>query len=432
MTTHLPQPVGNAVNWDAVIIGAGAAGLMAGIRAAELGAKVLLLEKGKKAGVKILMSGGTRCNITHHCSNRDIVKAFGKNGECLHSALSGFGVEDAVAFFEGEGVQTKVESTGKVFPVSNRASDVLQALLLRLHRAGAVLWNDCPVTDLRSVMGRFELSTPMGAISTPKVLLCSGGKSFPRCGTIGDGYEWVQNLGHTLIPTYPSLVPLTTPLAWVKALSGITLKDTLVSAGIGSKVLGTDRGAWLFTHFGFSGPAPMNLSRLLTTTNQLGWLRLDSLPDLKAKAVEEIILASIQSHGKKSIAGLLSQAFGEAVPLRWSEALVSQAAILPLKKASEMTSAERQKIVGLLKGIELPVNGSSGFEKAEVTTGGVCIKEVNFKTMESKVVPGLYLAGEILDLDGPIGGYNFQAAWSTGWAAGTSLAHGVKTIAHET
>ena len=427
MTANQLQPVGKAENWDAVIIGAGAAGLMAGIRAAELGAKVLLLEKGKKAGVKILMSGGTRCNITHHCSNRDIVKAFGKNGECLHSVLAGFGVEDAVAFFEAEGVQTKVESTGKVFPVSNRASDVLNALLRRLHRAGAVLWNECPVMDLRSVIEGFELSTQMGTIYTEKVLLCSGGKSFPRCGTTGDGYEWVHNLGHTLLATHPSLVPLTTAVAWVKELSGITLKDTLVTAGIGSKVLGTDRGAWLFTHFGFSGPAPMNLSRLLTTANQMGWLKLDSLPDTKAPVVEEMILATLQPHGKKTIAGLLSQTFGEAIPLRWAEALVAQAAIYPLKKALEMTRSERQKIVAMLKGIELPVSGSSGFEKAEVTTGGVCVKEVNFKTMESKMVPGLFFAGEILDLDGPIGGYNFQAAWSTGWAAGTSLALGVKS-----
>ncbi len=424
MISSQPQPVGYAKKWDSVIIGAGAAGLMAGIRANELGAKVLLLEKGKKAGVKILMSGGTRCNITHHCSNRDIVKAFGKNGECLHSALAGFGVEDAVAFFESEGVQTKVESTGKVFPVSNRASDVLQALLRRLHRAGGTVWNECPVTDLRSVNGRFELNTPMGTIDTSKVLLCSGGKSFPRCGTTGEGYEWVKNLGHTIKPTSPSLVPLTTPLSWVKQLSGITLKDTLVTAGIGSKALGTDRGAWLFTHFGFSGPAPMNLSRLLTTSNQKGWLGLDSLPDLKSKEVEDRILSTIPLHGKKTIASLLSQTFGEAIPLRWAEALVSQATIFPLKKALEMSRAERQKVVELLKGSVLLVDGSGGFEKAEVTSGGVCIKEVNFKTMESKIVPGLFLAGEILDLDGPIGGYNFQAAWSTGWAAGTSLAKG--------
>lgn len=416
----------DAVIWDAVIIGAGAAGLMAGIRAAELGAKVLLLEKGKKPGVKILMSGGTRCNITHHCSNREIAKAFGKNGECLHSVLSGFGVEDAVAFFEGEGVKTKIESTGKVFPVSNKASDVLEALLGRLYRAGARVWNECPVRHFRLVNGTFEMDSAKGIVRSRKVLLSSGGKSFPRCGTTGDGYAWAQELGHTIVPTRPSLVPLITPLDWVGQLSGITLRDTKVGAGVGTKVLGSERGAWLFTHFGYSGPAPMNLSRLLTNTNGTSWLRLDSLPDIKVPEVEEKILAAVPIQGKKGVASMLSLTFGDAVPLRWAEALISMAGVGPQAKATELARTQRQKLVALLKGIELPVSGSSGYEKAEVTTGGVEVKEVCFKTMESKLVPGLYFAGEILDLDGPIGGYNFQSAWSTGWAAGTSLAHGLE------
>lgn len=413
----------NEVIWDAVIIGAGAAGLMAGIRAAELGARVLLLEKGKKPGVKILMSGGSRCNITHHCSNREIAKAFGKNGECLHSVLAGFGVEDAVAFFEAEGVKTKVESTGKVFPVSNKASDVLEALLGRLYRVRAEVWNECPVRRLEWVNGAFEIESEKGLVRAQKTLLSSGGKSFPRCGTTGDGYAWAQALGHTIVPTRPSLVPLITPLPWVRELSGITLKDTKVSAGVGTKIFGTERGAWLFTHFGYSGPAPMNLSRLLTSQGGAGWLRLDSLPDMKAPEVEEKILASIPFQGKKSVASMLSLTFGEFVPLRWAEALVSMVGVGSNTKATELSRSQRQKLVTMLKGIELPVSGSSGYEKAEVTTGGVEVKEVCFKTMESKIVPGLYFAGEILDLDGPIGGYNFQSAWSTGWAAGTSLAN---------
>lgn len=411
--------------WDAVIIGAGAAGLMAGIRAAELGAKVLLLEKGKKPGVKILMSGGTRCNITHHCSNREIAKAFGKNGECLHSVLAGFGVEDAVAFFEGGGVKTKIETTGKIFPVSNKASDVLEALLGRLYRAGAQVGNECPVRDFKLVNGGFEIESSRGIIRAKKVLLSSGGKSFPRCGTTGDGYAWAQALGHTIVPTLPSLVPLITPLDWVGQLSGITLKDTKVSAGAGAKVLGTERGAWLFTHFGYSGPAPMNLSRMLTSTKGPCWLRLDTLPDMKLPEVEEKILAAVPIQGKKTVASMLSLTFGDAVPQRWAEALINQAGIAPQKKTTELSRVERQKLVSLLKGIELPVSGSSGYEKAEVTKGGVEVREVCFKTMESKIVPGLFFAGEILDLDGPIGGFNFQSAWSTGWAAGKSLANGV-------
>ncbi len=371
--------------------------------------------------MKILMSGGTRCNITHQCSNREIARAFGKNGECLHSVLAGFGVEDAIAFFEAEGVKTKVESTGKVFPVSNKASDVLEALLGRLYRAGAQIWNECPVRGLKNDNGQFEIDSARGVVRAKKVLLSPGGKSFPKCGTTGDGYAWAQAFGHKIVPTLPSLVPLITPLTWVGQLSGITLKDTKVSAGIGSKILGSERGAWLFTHFGYSGPAPMNLSRHLTASTGPSWLRLDSLPEMKMSEVEEKIIAAVPLQGKKLVASMLSSIFGESVPLRWAEALIVLAGINPQKKTTELSRTERQKLVGLLKGIELPVSGSSGYEKAEVTTGGVEVREVCFKTMESKIVPGLYFAGEILDLDGPIGGYNFQSAWSTGWAAGTSL-----------
>jgi len=411
--------------WDAIIIGGGAAGLMAAIRAAELGAekgaRILLLEKGKKPGVKILMSGGSRCNITHHCSNRDIATAFGKNGQCLLSPLSSFGVEDTVRFFEAEGVKTKIESTGKIFPVSNKASDVLEALLHRLERTGAVLACEKSVQSIKRGADGFTVAGQGFSFLGKRILIASGGKSFPRCGTTGDAYTWLKELGHSIVSTHPSLVPLTTNLPWIRDLSGITLKDTRVEVGTNGKAIAADRNAWLFTHFGYSGPAPMNLSRWITTSSGAGWLRLDSLPELSAQAVESHILQSLPSMGKRSLVSLLAHLFGEAVPQRWAEALVGQASIPLERKGSELGKTERQKLVQALKGLQLQVAGSCGFDKAEVTAGGVNVKEVDFKTMQSRIVPNLFLAGEILDLDGPIGGFNFQSAWSTGWRAGTSL-----------
>lgn len=408
--------------WDIIIIGAGAAGLMAGIRAGELGKRVLLLEKGKKPGVKILMSGGSRCNITHHCSNRDIATAFGKNGQCLLSPLSSFGVEDTVRFFEGEGVATKVESTGKVFPVSNKASDVLEALLRRLERSGAVLACEKSVERIRPTADGLEISVPGFSFLGKKVLISSGGKSFPRCGTTGDAYTWLAQLGHTIVSTRPSLVPLTSSVPWVATLSGITLKNTRVEVGTNGKPIAADRNAWLFTHFGFSGPAPMNLSRWITVGSGTGWLKLDSVPDLPIAAVETQIMQSLASHGKRSVASMLSHTFGEAIPQRWAESLISQAQIPLERKSAELAKTERNRLVQMIKGIQLPVSGSCGFEKAEVTAGGVNVKEIDFRTMQSRIVPNLYLAGEVIDLDGPIGGYNFQSAWSTGWRAGTAMA----------
>lgn len=408
--------------WDAVIIGAGAAGLMAAIRAAEMGARVLLLEKGKKPGVKILMSGGSRCNITHHCSNREIAQAFGKKGQCLLSPLASFGVEETIQFFEAEGVATKVESTGKVFPVSNRASDVLDALLRRLDRSGALLACDSPVTAVKPTPDGWQVLGHPFCHEAKRVLIATGGQSFPRCGTTGDAYSWLASLGHTIVKTHPSLVPLTSSLPWVASLSGLTLKDTRVEVGTNGKALAHDRNAWLFTHFGYSGPAPMNLSRWITTGTGQGWLRLDSLPDLSTAEVENRVQAAMPSLGKRQVTHALPQIFGEFVPQRWAETLTLQAGLPPTRKLGELTRAERQSLVPWLKGATLAVNGSCGFDKAEVTAGGVALEEVDFRTMASRKVPGLFLAGEILDLDGPIGGYNFQAAWATGWRAGESLA----------
>src|SRR3954468_10935285 len=247
--------------WDVVVLGAGAAGLMAATHAAERGRRTLLLEKNRKPGVKILMSGGTRCNITHACDNRGIVEAYGPPGKFLHSALAALSVRQTIAFFEAEGVATKVEETGKVFPVSNKALDVLDALLRRFRRSGATLALGEPATDLRKPGDSFQIVTPQRLIACPKVILTTGGRSYPGAGTRGDGYAWAARFGHTIVSPKPALVPLTVQADWVGELRGVTLADVGVRVLDQGKPLLGRRGGFLFAHFGLSGPAPLDVSK---------------------------------------------------------------------------------------------------------------------------------------------------------------------------
>src|SRR5262245_43916639 len=249
---------------DIAVVGAGAAGLLAGIAAAESGARVVVLEKNRRAGVKILMSGGTRCNITHATDNRGIVEAYGPPGRFLHSALAAFGVEDTLAFFEAEGGATKVEETGKVFPVSDRAADVLEALLARLARSGAALALEEPLLGLDRVEGGFVLHTSRGERRAGKLILTTGGRSYPGSGTTGDGYALAARFGHTVVPPRPALVPVTVAAAWVPGLRGVTVPDAGVRVVEGEKALEARRGSLLFAHFGLSGPAVLDVSRAVS------------------------------------------------------------------------------------------------------------------------------------------------------------------------
>jgi predicted Rossmann fold flavoprotein len=406
--------------WDVLVLGAGAAGLMASIHAAERGRRTLLLEKNRKPGVKILMSGGTRCNITQATDERGIVEAFGPNGRFLHSALAAFGVQDTVDLFEAEGVATKVEETRKIFPASDKALDVLDALLRRLRRSGATLALGEPVTDLRqAASGGFEVVTPQRIITCPRVIVTVGGQSYPGSGTRGDGYAWAARFGHTIVPPKPALVPITVDAPWVAELRGITLADVGLKILERDQVLATRRGGFLFAHFGLSGPAPLDISKAITRHANPTTLTLavDFLPSMREIEFDEFLKRESLASGKKQLAVVLS----EYLPRRLADALLSLTGQPTDRRAAGLSRDERAKLVAVVKRLQVPVRGTLGFEKAEVTTGGVALDEVDSRTMQSKLAPGLYLAGEILDLDGPIGGYNFQAAWSTGWLAGRSL-----------
>ena len=404
-------------NWDVIVVGAGAAGLLAGISAGKSGAKTLVLEKNRKPGVKILMSGGTRCNITHNTDNRGIVKAFGNNGKFLHSPLAAFSVDETIRFFNQAGVATKIEPTGKIFPVSNKALDVLDALLNQLKNENATLLLETPVLDIDPTEDGFLLKTNLQTFNAKKIILTTGGLSFPGCGTTGDGYKFAMKFGHTIKETQPALAPLKTDARWVHELSGVTIPDVGVTACLNEKPMMQDRGSFLFTHFGLSGPVILNVSKALNSLSNFknSSLKLDFLPLVKEIDLEAKLQSFASTDGKK----LLSVALGELLPRRLLEGLFSQIGFSPERKCAGISKDERKAIVVSIKSKSVNITGTLGYAKAEVTTGGVSLDEVNSKTMESKLKKGLYLAGEILDLDGPIGGFNFQAAWSTGFLAGS-------------
>lgn len=418
---------------DVVVIGAGAAGMLAAARAALRHDRVVLLEKNRKAGVKILMSGGTRCNITQATDRRGIVTAFGSQGSFLHSALAALGPDELVALFNAAGVATKVEPTGKVFPASDRAIDVRDALLEMLRQAGVELRLGESVLEIQSANapplpppqsteeGDFKITTEQGEIMAGKVILTTGGQSYPGSGTTGDGYAWAKQLGHSIVPPRPALVPLRSPAAWVHELSGVTIPDVRIQIvrGDAKKPLAERRGSFLFTHFGLSGPTPMDVSRAVTSEpDATDWLAVcDFLPATTREQLLESIAQETAANGKRPINAIV----GEWLPKRLAEALLIQAGIALDQRIAELGKAQRNKLIDAIKQQPIPVNGTLGFKKAEVTAGGVSLAEVDSRTMQSKLVPGLYLAGEILDLDGPIGGYNFQAAFSTGWLAGESV-----------
>ncbi|MEO0529169.1 MAG: NAD(P)/FAD-dependent oxidoreductase [Planctomycetota bacterium] len=410
---------------DVIVLGAGAAGMLCAVRTAERGRRVLLLEKGPKAGVKILMSGGTRCNLTHNADPGDIADAYArlaggaegkKKARFLRPALSRLTPDALVALFEAEGLRTKIEATGKVFPESDRALDVQQAMLRMLDRAGVTLSiNEAVERVERSATG-YVVTTSKRSIAAAKIVVAVGGQSYPGCGTTGDGYAWAKSLGHRIVPPRPALVPLTSTERWSSELQGLTLSDVRVRInGSGAKPLTERRGSFLFTHFGLSGPAVMDASRVVTARPDAG--RWQATCDFLPGVDEQELLGQLQTAGGRTLLGLVA----EWTPRRLAEALVSQADAPADGRLAELTKPQRRRIVDAVKRMPIPIAGSLGFKKAEVTAGGVELSEIDPRTMESRVAPGAYFIGEVLDLDGPIGGYNFQAAFSTGMLAAESV-----------
>ena len=408
-------------DYDCIVIGAGAAGLMAAITSATRKRRTLLLEKNSKPGAKILMSGGTRCNLTQNTDIQGIISAYGKPGKFLHSALAALTPSQLQQFFNERGVPTKCEPSGKVFPQSDRAQDVLAALQDSLQQSGAALKLKHAVTKIETTTTGFKVGTDSESFQSQHILITTGGLSFPGCGTTGDGYPWCEQLGHTIVNTRPALVPLVTPTdSWVTPLQGITLADLKLTIRQPDSTVGpSQRGSTLFTHFGISGPTAMNLSRVITASPSQDALLIefDFFPDSTWEQTRQRLTQEFRNQPKKQARTILSQ----QLPQRLCEVILEQTQIDFHQKSGEISRQQIMNLATTLHQLPVAIVETLGFKKAEVTAGGVALHEINSSTMESKKQPGLFLAGEILDLDGPIGGYNFQAAFSTGYLAGQSI-----------
>lgn len=414
--------------WDVVVVGGGPAGLLAAWRSAAKGRTTLLVEKNRRPGAKILISGGGHCNVTHATDAQGIVAAFGPPGRFLHSALAAFGPKSLVELLEAEGVATEIQPGGKIFPQSGRAGDVLVAVMRRVRQSGALLAVDEPLVELRREATGFQLVTARRTLAAQKVVLTTGGCSYPGCGTTGDGYRLAAALGHTIVAPRPALVPVVTDAPWVTDLQGIAIPDVLLrladadrpreSGAQRKRKQNAWRGAMLFTHFGLSGPVVLDVSRLVSAADRgrRPWLRCDLLPTVKQEQLEESLSRASTGSGRRAVTLLEPW-----LPARLAAALVAQAGVAPDRRAAELSRQDRLRLVDAVKRLTIRATGTLGFEKAEVTAGGVSLAEIDSRTMQSKRMPGLFIAGELLDLDGPIGGFNLQAAFSTGYLAGESV-----------
>jgi predicted Rossmann fold flavoprotein len=401
---------------DVLILGAGAAGIMAGIFAARTypDARIVLLDGAKTLGAKILVAGGGRCNVTHDVVDENAYAGSSRNA--IKKVLRRFDVPETTTFFADLGVTLKRESTGKLFPTTDSARTVLDALLEGAERAGAVIRHPRRVMWVRQEDGLFAVGGDWGSLRAKRLILATGGRSLPKSGSDGQGYSFAQALGHTLTKQiFPSLVPLLLPEDhFIRSLSGIAVQVTLeVRSGTG-KPLASFTDAMLCTHFGISGPAALDVSRYWLTTRSedpAARLMVNWLPG-RTMAQVDTELQSWRESAWKYISHLTE---------RLARALCEAANISPTARPDQLTREQRRNLAHTLTEMVLPVTGNRGYTYAEVTAGGVPLSEINLKTMESRLCPGLFFCGEICDVDGRIGGYNFQWAWASGYVAGVSV-----------
>jgi predicted Rossmann fold flavoprotein len=406
---------------DVIVVGGGASGLMAAGRAAEQGARVLLLEKMGRVGIKLGLTGKGRCNLTNSGGLPAFIESYRHNGKFLYNVFSRFFNVDLISFLHRHGVPTIEERGRRVFPASNRAQDVVRALRTYNTSSGVRILVHTPVREILQESGRATgAKTDSHTFKASRVILALGGASYPQTGSAGDGYRIAQSLGHTIQPIRPSLVPLETQEAFVKNLQGLSLKNvqaTLLTAG---RKVGEEFGEMLFAHFGVSGPIILTLSGLAVEELAKGRveLSLDFKPALSREQLEKRLLREFQEGRKKKILNLM----GNLLPRRMIPIFLQRAGIILHRKGGGMLVKERQRMVDLLKDWRLTVRGPRPLEEAIITAGGVSVKEIHPSTMESKITRGLYFCGEIIDVDGKTGGYNLQAAFSTGWVAGEAAA----------
>lgn len=414
----------NLKQYDCIIIGGGAAGLMAAGACAARGGSVLVLEKNKVIGRKIRITGKGRCNVTNQCQPADVIAAVPGNGKFLYSAVHQFTPSDAMAFFEAQGVALKTERGNRVFPRSDSAHDIADTLYRYALDNGVAFLAERAVS-VKTGNGKVTgVQTKTGLIGAQSVLIATGGKSYPRTGSDGDGYRFAKDTGHTVTTIRPSLVPLVADGSTCAELQGLSLRNcsvTVLDEQTG-KVIYTDFGELLFTHFGLSGPVILSASaHMRDMAPERYTVFIDLKPALDEKKLDERVQRDLQENQNKIFANSLDALLPKKMIPVIIKRMGNLTGIKPETKCNEITRGQRKGLVKLLKEFKITIQAFRPIDEAIITAGGVSTKEINPKTMESKLVSGLYFAGEVLDVDAYTGGYNLQIAFSTGYAAGVSM-----------
>jgi predicted Rossmann fold flavoprotein len=409
-------------NYDVAVIGGGPAGMMAAGRAAELGKKVTLIEKNKNLGEKLLLTGNGRCNITQaEFDLRKLVEKFGKNGSFLYGPFSFFSVRNTIDFFEKAGLKIKVERGKRVFPESDNAEDVSDVLKNYLKKNDVTVLTGNTVRGFEKDRNRItKILLGTGKIAAKNYIICTGGLAFPGTGSTGDGFLWVKSFGHKVTELSPALVPIKIKENYGNELQGLSLKNVEITAVQNGKKKFSEFGECLFAHFGLSGPIVLDMSKRVGELLKTGVveLSLDLKPALNSQVLDKRLQRDFAKYSNK----MFKNSLDDLLPQKMIPFIIKMSGIDSERKTNSITREERRKLTALLKNVRMTVDGLLGFKEAIVTSGGISLREIESKTMKSKLMDNLFFAGEVLDVDGPTGGYNLQVCWSTGYLAGQSAA----------
>ena len=407
------------MKYDVVVLGGGPAGIMAAGTAASMGKKTILIEKNEKLGKKLFITGKGRCNVTNSADFDEFMKNIPKNSKFFYSPFSNFSNNDLIGLLESLGLKTKVERGGRVFPESDKSSDVIKALEKYLHKYKVEVKLNSRLMNISQEGGTVKgaLRDNGQIIECSAVIICTGGVSYPQTGSTGDGYEIARRAGHSISKLMPSLVPLVSSEQFVKDLQGLSLKNVSIKALADGKLVYEDFGEMLFTHYGLSGPIIMSASFYVSDylrKNKEIKISIDLKPALSEEELDKRIIRDFEKNTNKQFKNSLD----ELLPQKLIPVIIALSGIDESKEVHQITKIERKAFVKLLKGFTVTIEGTRPIEEAIVTSGGINLKEINPKTMESKLIKGLYFAGEVIDLDAFTGGFNLQIAFSTGYVAG--------------
>lgn len=403
--------------FDVIVIGGGAAGMFAAITAGYAGASVLLLERNDRLGKKLNITGKGRCNVTNNCPASEVLKNIPRNSRFLFSALAGFSPEDTMTFFESHGCELKTERGNRVFPVSDKAASVIDALKTALGYAGVTV-QQARVQELLLKNGVLSgVKTDKGSFEAKKVILATGGCSYPATGSTGDGYRIAKAVGHTVVPPVGSLVPMVEAGDWCGKMQGLALRNINMKLKDGTKTVYEEFGELLFTHFGLSGPVILSASAHMEQGKHYT-VCIDLKPALDEQKLDARILRDFTENRNRNFENALAGLFHKTmIPV-----IVERSGIPGDTKVNVITREQRHALLELTKNFTVEIEGLRPVEEAIITSGGIAVSEINPKTMESKLLPGLYFAGEVIDCDAYTGGFNLQIAWATAYAAGTAAA----------